>query len=337
MAPHAEKDADIRASMPPFNNRNRMAIPELVRLYNVPSYGPNISNAVMEIFAVTEIQSLAKRLQIPIPPCTLSTFVQDKMVKVLDMVQHCKHTPEIARNNADATRKLKAFVDEFHGLGTSIKTVNDWEAFVDRHAKPGWQDKTHFDHVLENFGFEKEASDLLRKTQFEKADGDKVTFEQHAFRWLSKALGAYGPKGALCDFVNLVFAMTEQEFDGLTDAQIADEIRTFKERIESKNLSGLWVPSYFFMDAETDDCLVWILLHYVSQLKGTLSQFKVLIQLPENTEFDSLAQKWSSMSNCEIWRDPDSRNEKALRLCHAVSHRLEVEQMLPVRLSSGMR
>jgi len=170
----------------------------------------------------------------------------------------------------------------------------------------------HFDHVLDNFGFEKEASDLIRKTQFEKEDGEKVTFEQHALRWLSKALGAYGPEGALTDVVNLAFAMTEQEFDGLSDIEIADRIRALREKIESKNLSGLWIPSHLFMDAETDDCLVWILLHYVSQLNGTLSQFKVLIQLPATPEFDPMAQKWSSMCNCEIWRDPDSRNEKAL-------------------------
>merc|ERR1712194_544468 len=265
-----------------------------VRVYNVPAYGPNISNAVMEIFAVADIRSLAESLQIPIPPYTLSKFIQDKMVKVLDMVQHCRDSPEIARNNADATQKLKVFVDEFQGLGPSIKNVSDWEAFVNRHAKPGWQAKMHFDHLLDNFGFEKEASDLLRKTIFEKEDGEKVTFEQHAFRWLGKALAAYGPEGALTDVVNLIFAMTGENFDGLADMQIAGRIRSFKRRIETKDLSGLWIPKYFFMDAETDDCLAWILIHHIWQLKkGATSELKVLIQLPQNPLFDSLANKWS--------------------------------------------
>merc|ERR1719145_498910 len=144
------------------------------------------------------------------------------------MVKYCQDTPEIAQKNAKAVQKLKDFVEEFQGLGTSIKNVSDWEAFVNRHAKPGWQAKMHFDHLLDNFGFEKEASDLLRKTIFEKADGEKVTFEQHAFRWLGKALSAYGPEGALTDVVNLTFAMMDQESNGLTDIQIADSIKEFR-------------------------------------------------------------------------------------------------------------
>jgi hypothetical protein len=317
MAPNAEKDADIRASMPPFNNRNKLAIPTSVQQYDVPAYGFNISNAVMELFTINGIRSLADSLKVSIPPCTLSKFVQDKAVKVLDMVKYCQDTPEIAQKNAKAVQKLKDFVEEFQVLGTSIESVSDWETFVNRHAKPGWQAKMHFDHLLDNFGFEKEASDLLRKTIFEKEDGEKVTFEQHAFRWLSKALAAYGPEGALTDVVNLIFAMTGENFDGLADMQIADRIRSFKRRIETKDLSGLWIPKYFFMDAETDDCLAWILIHHIWQLKkGATSELKVLIQLPQNPLFDSLANKWSSNLNCEIWRDPDSRNEQALSRYH---------------------
>jgi len=317
MAPLAEEDADIRASMPPFNNYNKLSIPAGVQLYNVPAYGPNIANAVIEIFMVEDIQRFAAGLKVPIPPCGLSKFVQGKMNKVLDMVHHCQDTPEIAQKNGNAVQKMKHFVDEFQGLGpSSIKSVSEWEAFVNRHAKPGWEKKMHFDLLLENFGFDKEASDLLRKTVFEKSDGEKVTFEQHAFRWLSKALGAYGPEGALTDVVNLAFAMTGQDCVGLTDIEIADTIRSLRKRVETKKLSGLWIPNYFFMDAETDDCLVWILLQYISHLKGTTKEFKVLVQLPPNPSFDTLAQEWGSKDNCEIWRDPDSRNEQALSRLH---------------------
>lgn len=317
MAPLAEEDADVRASMPPFNNANKLAIPERVKRYNVPAFGPNISNAVMDIFTVAEIRSTADSLNVQIPPYVLSKFVQDKMVKVLDMVAYCEKIPMISAKNADATQKLKGFVEEFQKLGPSIKQVSDWEAFVNKHAKPGWQGKMHFDHLLSNFGFENEASDLLRQTEFEKEDGEKVTFEQHSFRWLSKALGAYGPEGALTDVVNLTFAMTEQEFDGLTDSQIADKIREFKRKVEARDLSGLWIPNHFFMDAESDDCLAWALLQHVSQLQGTASEFKVLIQLPPNPELDPLAQKWSSKRNCEVWRDPHSRNANAVTRCHS--------------------
>jgi hypothetical protein len=250
----------------------------------------------------------------------LNKLIQQKMVKVLDMVQYCEDTREIAAENAQAIQKLKGFVHEFRALGEGdMNSVIDWENFVNKHARPGWQGKMHFDHLLDNFGFEKEASDILRKTEFEKEGGKKVTFEQHAFRWLSKAFAAYGPKGPLTDVVNLISAMTGQNSNALTsltDVQIAGKIREFKKKIEDKDLTDLWIPDYFFMDADCDDCLAWALLQHVSQLKGTASEFKVLIQLPGNTEFDPLAQEWSSKQNCEVWRDLDSRNEKALTQCH---------------------
>ncbi|CAK0902379.1 unnamed protein product [Prorocentrum cordatum] len=163
--------------------------------YNVPAYGPNISSAVMDIFTLEEIKKVFESLEVPIPPCNLSKFVQDKAVKVLDMVEYCEKTPAIAHNSAGATQKLIYFIEKFKELDPSITTVADGGAFVNRHANLGRQANLHADYLLDNFGFDKEASDLLRKTGFEKADGENVNFEQHAFRWLSKAFGAYGPEG----------------------------------------------------------------------------------------------------------------------------------------------
>jgi len=317
LSPHAEGHADVRASMPPFNNANKMALPPWLKVYDVPAFGPHISEAVMDIFEMDEIKHAAASVNVPIPRRILSKPIQEKMVKVLDMIRHCQETPDIKRENATATNKLKVFVEEFQALRQdSIKNVKDWEEFVDKHARPGWQAKTHFDHLLDNFGFQKEASDLLRKTEFVKADGETVTFERHAFRWLGKALCAYGPEGAVTDVVNLASAMTGQDFTVFTDIQVAEKIRELKGKIESKDLSDLWIPNYFFMDAESDDCLCWALLQHVSKLNGTASELKVLIQLPGNPEFDPLAQEWSRKQNCEVWRDLDSRNGPALTQYH---------------------
>merc|ERR1740121_1721760 len=231
------------------------------------------------------------------------------------MIKYCRETPEIAENNADAILRLSNFVIEFESLqGSSINDVHEWEAIVNKHASPGWEAKVHFDHLLENFGFEKEASDIIRKKMFTKPDGDEVSFEQHALRWLGKALGAYGPEGALTDVVNVVFAMTGEDPTDLSDIEIAAKIDAFNEKIVTKDTADLWVPTHFFMDAEVDDCLVWVLLLHVLETSG--QPLNVLVQLPADDEFDEVADRWRDIPDCQVWRDPGSRNAKAVRTLH---------------------
>ena len=87
---------------------------------------------------------------------------------------------------------------EFEALRqTSIKSLEEWQAFVGRHVPEGREAKLHFNNLLGIFGFDKTSSDTLQKTIFKKPDGEEITFEQHPFRWLSKAFSGYGPAGAL--------------------------------------------------------------------------------------------------------------------------------------------
>jgi len=281
----------------------------------VPAYGPNIANAVMSMFESEGMRIAARRLSFSIPRYKLSKLVQEKMVKVRDLVKHCEDTPSISAGSARATENLLAFVQEFEKLDeSSIKDIHDWERFVGRFVlSTEWQSKLHFDHLLGLFGFEREVADVLRKTSFTNAKGEVETFEQHALRWLGKALAAYGPPGALTDVVNLVFAMTGDSWDGLSDVEIAQKIKAFSEKvIVASDTSGVWVPTHCFHDGEIDDCLAWVLLEHIWGGQDR----KVLIQLPEDPDFDALAKEWARLPGCEVWRDPDSRNAVALRDAH---------------------
>jgi len=312
LSPIREADTEIKFSYPPFNNKLGLDFPASVERINVPCFGPNIINAVMAIFQSDEMKGIASRLGVIIPRYSLDEMVQEKMPKVRDMIKYCDETPEIAGSNAAAIRKLEKFVEEFEAIsGPSINGLSDWEAFVGRHAEPGWQAKLHFDHLLTNFGFTEVASNTLRKEGITNADGEVVNFENHAFRWLSKALSGYKPPCALTDVVNFVFASTQDSYDGLDDVQIAEKIQQFLAKVREGSTANLWIPTYFFMDAELDDGLVWVLAEYLC--KRNNKELRVLVQLPPDKEFDELAAKWEKAPGCAVWRDPDARNAGALR------------------------
>jgi hypothetical protein len=319
LSPVREADVEIKFSYPPFNNKLGLDFPASVERINAPAFGPNISNAVMAIFQSDEMRSTASRLGLTIPRYSLDRMIQEKMPKVRDMIRFCDETWELAMKHTAAIRNLQQFVDEFETLSeASIKGLIDWEAFVARHAKPGWQARLHFDHLLSNFGFDEAASDTLRKAQFKKADGEVVNFEQHAFRWLSKAFSGYGPSGALVDVVNFVFALTRDSYDGVDDIQVAEKIGAFAKLCGSGGrTASLWIPTHFFMDAELDDGLVWVLAECLC--KRVNKKLRVLIQLPSCTEFDELAARWTTIPGCAVWRDPDARNAPALRKCYGLS------------------
>ena len=307
-----EEEADVRASMPPFNNKTQMSIPDAVKKINVPSFGPCIARAVGRVFSSKQLQRIALRHHVPLPRYRLSSVVQQKMSKVHDLIQHCRRTKEIVERNKNAIDYLEAFVNDFKVLEqTSINNLEEWEAFIGSHVPCGWEANLHFDNILGNFGFDKTSSDTLQKTIFKKPDGEETTFEQHSFRWLSKAFSGYGLAGALSDVVNLVFAMTGDPYVGLSDIDIACKIDAFNEKIMANDYGHFWIPTHFFMDAEVDDCLVWVLLERVRE--ATNSEFNVLVQLPAEREFDKVADIWKSVPNCEVWRDLNSRNSDALK------------------------
>merc|ERR1712087_217957 len=179
-------------------------------------------------------------------------------------------------------------------------------------GRDGWERKLHFDHLLDNFGFDKEASDVLRKQEYIYPDGEAVTLESHAFRWLSKAFAAYGVEGCLTDVVNLIFAMMGIIPKDLDEHQIADYVDQFRKNYFAKrDFSALWVPSYFVMDAETDDSLAWIILACAHEARGT--ELKTFVQFPADEEFNKPAAKLETFKGVHMFRDPKSKNKDAVK------------------------
>jgi len=163
-------------------------------------------------------------------------------------------------------------------------------------------------------GFDHEAAQKLRQMHYVWPDGEKVPYEQHAVRWLSKIFSAYGPLGTMTDIVNLVFAMMTSSptpASQTNETCVVDLLGAFSERMASKSFEGLWIPTHFAMDAEMDDCMCWVLLEHIHRVKGT--QLRVLVQLPTDPAVDALADDLAKANGCNIFRDPDSQNCNAIK------------------------
>jgi len=192
-----------------------------------------------------------------------------------------------------------------------VTDVGVWASFVNRYASNGWAQKLHFDHLLDNFGFDKEASDVLRKQEVKSSDGEIVTLEHHAFRWLSKAFAAYGVEGCMTDVVNLIFAMMGVVPQNLDEGNTAAYVDQFREEVLlKKDFSKLWIPSYFVMDAEVDDSLAWVILEYVHEARRT--RLKTFVQLPNDEPINEVAAKLEKLSDVYVFRDPEAKNQKAV-------------------------
>lgn len=318
-------DGPVKASTPPFNVREGLRgkfLPEGCVELNIATFGVVLPKVLMRLFESGEMQKLAKDLCIPVPLYAMDVFVQKKMPKCMDLVKEArKESSNLDAKNLAAADKLEAFINGFGALngpdGVKIQGVDQWEEFVAQHVPPGWQDKLHFETVLtDNFGFDKEVADRLRRTNItveEKGKESQVSLEQHALRWLTKAFKGYGPVGCLADVVNLIHAMMN-----LTQTEEADEkvvidvVEQFEERLSKKEFRTMWIPTHLVHDAESDDALTWLLLEYIHRLLGT--QLEVCIQLPLEETLDDIAAFLRSKhpSSCQVYRDKDAANGKAI-------------------------
>ena len=221
--------------------------------------------------------------------------------------------------NSDAVDKLEHFVEDFKKLKPeSVPDPEAWKAFVESHVPPGWEDRLRFDQLLSNFGFTEMAAESLRKHIYmdtSNGEGEEVSLEQFSFRWLSKAFAAYNVRGCLTDVTNLVFCMAKREQPKhVEESEVAAVIREVGEKILSGNFTGLWIPTHFVQDAETDDMLSWLLLEHVH--KKLRTELQVLVQLPDQQHFDCIRDYLSDLTmtkgRLKIFRDSESKNQLAL-------------------------
>mmetsp|Transcript_126718 Transcript_126718/g.253284 ORF Transcript_126718/g.253284 Transcript_126718/m.253284 type:complete len:380 (-) Transcript_126718:139-1278(-) len=312
-------DAVIRASMPPFNKLKDVPIEDDIMQVNVPVFGPNILNAIMEIFigpaTCNQMKNLANKLGVRIPVYAIDTFLQKRIVNVKTLLDVARARPDCAEGpNVDAITKLERWVDAFHNLSSdSIPNLDAWHRFVEQYVPPGWQLKLHFDHVLSNFGFQEATAKELQHHPIEDHEGKATTLQHSCLRWLAKSFAAYGPKGCLTDVANLVFAMqTDIVPSNVSETDVVACLKGFNQRLATGRFNGLWIPDMLLMDCELDDTLVWLLLDYINQHTQHTNPLKVLAQLPQDPELDWVAEK-INVRGSDVFRDPGSRNAEAVK------------------------
>jgi len=287
----------------------------------VPVFGRKIPEAIMALFGSATMVNLAATLGVKIPRYALQPFVQSKMHKVHKLIDAARALPACdAPPNAAAVERLAAFVNDFAALTPQqVPSLEAWRAFVNGHTRPGWEERLHFDHVLGNFGFDEQVAWALRNTVHVEADpatGDEETFtlQHYSVRWLSKAFTGFSVQGCLADVANLVFAMAKQKpREGADEAEIAQVIDTTGRKILDGDFTDLWIPTHVVHDAETDDMLSWLLLEHVHRQLGT--ELQVLVQLPDDPEFDCVADAMERHERVKVFRDDHSTNQLALRDC----------------------
>lgn len=313
----------IKAAMPPFNRRLKIEpLPSTIP-FDVPVFGPRISNAVMNLFKSDEMRDLATSLLVRVPSYKLSDFIQKKMIKVRVLIEHARSRSDCAFGvNAAAVERLSNFVSDFTNLEPSdVPDRAAWVAFCTKYCPPDWEAHLHFKHVLSScFGFESDvALAILEHTHAVPNSKTGVTeyqtLEQFSARWLTKALGAFGPDGCVGDVVNLaVCMMCEKPPADSSETVIVAILESFKnilDQLSPKSIDRLWIPTHVQHDSELDDTLSWLLLEYVRR-RCCLKPIRTLVQLPVDSSFDAL-QKHFIARGCRTFRDPNSENGAAIQ------------------------
>lgn len=311
----------VKSSMPPFNVRLNIAWPGDWKPvdYNIATFGVKLPRVIMDFFETEDMQRISKVAgsPIPIPHYALDSFVQKKMVKVLELVEECREPAAgMDAESLKSVTKLENFAKGFSAIDAKkISGPKEFEEFVHKHVSPGWEDKLHFDHVLGMFGFTKEVSDKIRAMTIVVVEKDKemdVTLEHHSLRWLTKAFRGYGPVGCLTDLVNLVYAVLKMEQPKeASEEAVMDAMKRLEEKMKKNDLADLWIPTHLAHDAESDDALTWLLLQRLHELQKT--RLEVLIQMPPEAAQDEISQFLKGHgTKIQVFRDKDSSNGKAV-------------------------
>merc|ERR1719145_84839 len=121
----------------------------------------------MALFDHSEMASIAEELQLTIPKPVLNRVVQRQMSRVHEMIKVAREDNSIFELHAHAIDRLEKFVKAFEALTPeAVGSLSTWEGFLEEHVESDWSDKLHFDNLLDNFGFSKEAADKLRKMKY---------------------------------------------------------------------------------------------------------------------------------------------------------------------------
>lgn len=306
----------MKGSAPEFNIQSGVPLPPNLLCYDVPCFGPRITDAVMDIFYLPGMAECARRLGLGIPEYGINKVVQQKMDKALVVYTRSAQlgAPQ------EALTRLLGFIEAVRTLQPSgVSTREEWKRVVGQYVvREGWEDRLRFDELLSNFGI---PDDIARTLQSEEyvTESESQPLTRYSFRWLCKAFECFGIAGTVCDVVNLIFAMMKRP-PGRQERPALEEIvcvlKEFKVRLERADFADMWVPTHHLHDGEIDDTMAWLLLEFVHSLQVPKSKLGVLMQLPVHREFDAIKERImvheEVKERIQFFRDRDSKNMMAV-------------------------
>ncbi len=276
-------NADIRCSNPPFNNRHLPEWDAVSENVDTPVYGTDIPKQINRLLQHRTFVAHCQSTGVKLPVWGVSTFCQSKIGAVFDLA-------EALDKRGHDTARLRRFAHDVAALDPDdIKNVDDWSKFLEYHGvSDDWESKLHFDQVGHLFGV------------YDSAIPSK------SYRWLSKIVALWSLQGCLADVVNTICIVLGRHHD-LGGVEVGQLIRTFAENLRPDgDHTGWWIPDVLAEDEEGDDVFTRGILTYLNP------QLRVLIQLPPGPKFDPIEKRLVRPKGCTVFRDPDSRNGKAI-------------------------
>lgn len=308
-------DVKVCVSNPPFNCKEPTKLPTKLQgdkctFLNLAVHGPRISPAVQKMFTTisglmsfVQRHGVADRLNIALDDAACKR--KDKMFLTVAKLREMSTSTSM-----HAADNILLLINKFCELFTSgkakeITTREQWNAFLENECglDKTWQDRTHFNDVLQLFGCTDAEAKEVRETKIYVAKDNKYeTLKDYSVAWIAKILGAYRILGCLTDICNLVYAIMQKSVENQTPADIENTFEELTQKLlaSDNNRDGLWIPTHIIHDAEMDDILSCLLIIYLNP------NVHELIQLPGG-------DKWKAYeSYCpvhEIFCDPASKNE----------------------------
>jgi len=291
----------VRASSPAFNVRGESGWAALtVEPYDASVFGVSITHAINDLLETKIVSETCREMGIRIPRYEFDVYVQKNVSKVTSLVGACR-----SRGLMHSADHIERFVHAVSNLlPQHIQSMADWEQFLsEQNIAKDWKGRIHQDKVGGLFGLNEENIRSLGKT--------------YEFKWLSRCLNLWVVKGCKTDIVNTICAILNTgNPKGLTESQLVILIKKFTHILThpefiTGNTSWMWIPSTVIHDAESDDCISWVLCIILNRIQGT--PMKTIVQLPCHSDLNVVARFFGQHKDVFVVRDPHSKNAKALR------------------------
>lgn len=242
--------SSIKYSLSPYNQALKLQYSESVKpsIYKNKVFGQKMLNSIRDVVDNDAVRQVARELQIPFPdfsakiddviqgrqkkkviPCfknLLGMPLDEREQKSSD--ENCPEAFKQARaglsdKNKHALTRMLKLSQEFDQMDIhSIKTLEQWRAFIDPKVNEGYIDNLDYTHFLHKvFDLDQELADELTWDWTVEKDETKEPpvetrtgeiSETMPVKWLNKIISnGFGYEGCLTDVVNLVHAILSKD------------------------------------------------------------------------------------------------------------------------------